>query len=393
MAFDDETWGVGGPDGPDGYRFWTFCVDFAAPSNSSFTAGPFVTGPNFDSELCGFSRDCIPQPGTSQALDTLGQFTMYRFANRYFPGVGLRGAISHTVDSGGNVAGVRWAEIDLDNHTILDTGTFAPGDGVDRWMPSISIDGVGNLGVVFTKSGTGPGGASCGNGICEAGNGEDCVSCAADCNGKQNGNPNGRFCCGDGDGQNPVPCSDPRCTSGGLQCTETPVPGGDVFPSVYFSGRETTDPSGTLQAESVCIDGSGVQLGGNRWGDYATVSVDPVDDCTFWVTNEYVETTGSFQWDTQICAFSFNSCTGGGGVCGDGTCDPGESCANCAQDCTIGAEVCTGGVDEDCNGLIDCDDTVACGTDPACICLPKNASCSQNSECCSNICKPNGRCR
>jgi hypothetical protein len=65
-------------------------------------------------------------------------------------------------------------------------------------------------------------GFSCGNGICEAGDGEDCVSCDLDCRGKQNGNPENRFCCGDGDGENPLPCSDPVCTASGYQCTDVP---------------------------------------------------------------------------------------------------------------------------------------------------------------------------
>ena len=80
------------------------------------------------------------------------------------------------------------------------------------------------------------------------------------------------------------------------------------FPSVYFTGRLATDPAGSLQAESECIAGTGSQEGGSRWGDYSTVSIDPVDDCTFWLTNEYVETTGSFQWDTQVCTFRFPGC-------------------------------------------------------------------------------------
>ena len=69
-------------------------------------------------------------------------------------------------------------------------------------------------------------GAACGNGVCEAGDGEDCLSCPADCNGVQNGKPANRFCCGDGDGQNPVPCSDPRCSAGGVTCTNVPQPPG-----------------------------------------------------------------------------------------------------------------------------------------------------------------------
>jgi hypothetical protein len=39
-------------------------------------------------------------------------------------------------------------------------------------------------------------GPVCGNGTCEPG--EDCNSCSADCDGKQNGPPSGRFCCGNG---------------------------------------------------------------------------------------------------------------------------------------------------------------------------------------------------
>ena len=65
-------------------------------------------------------------------------------------------------------------------------------------------------------------GAVCGNGICEAGvgDGEDCVSCPDDCNGKQKGTESRQYCCGDGDGQTPVTCSDSRCGSG---CTDVPA--------------------------------------------------------------------------------------------------------------------------------------------------------------------------
>jgi len=50
----------------------------------------------------------------------------------------------------------------------------------------------------------------CGDGVCEIGAGEDCVTCAADCNGITKGRRSDRFCCGvDAD------CSDPRCGGGG----------------------------------------------------------------------------------------------------------------------------------------------------------------------------------
>ena len=76
--------------------------------------------------------------------------------------------------------------------------------------------GLSRLSRVIARGGSG---ASCGNGICEAGDGEDCVRCPADCAGKQGGKPSGRYCCGDGDGEGAVGCGDSRC---GASCTETP---------------------------------------------------------------------------------------------------------------------------------------------------------------------------
>src|SRR5207249_2399527 len=61
------------------------------------------------------------------------------------------------------------------------------------------------------------------------------------------------------------------------------------------------------------FNGNGSQTGGlNRWGDYTSMSVDPSDDCTFWSTNEYLPSDGSFNWHTRIGAFKFSSCGGSG---------------------------------------------------------------------------------
>jgi hypothetical protein len=65
-------------------------------------------------------------------------------------------------------------------------------------------------------------GAACGNGLCEIGDGEDCLTCPSDCNGEQDGG-GGDFCCGNG-GTNPIACgtsgADSRCidTSADLFC-------------------------------------------------------------------------------------------------------------------------------------------------------------------------------
>jgi hypothetical protein len=104
-------------------------------------------------------------------------------------------------------------------------------------------------------------GASCGNGICEAGNGENCLNCAADCNGLQSGKPANRFCCGNGGGSNPVPCSDSRCTSNGFQCTSTPVPGGSTCcGDLLCQGSENgtncaIDCGSCAPTETSCTDG------------------------------------------------------------------------------------------------------------------------------------------
>jgi len=180
-------------------------------------------------------------------------------------------------------------------------------------------------------------GASCGNGLCEAGDGENCVTCPADCNGKQNGKPSGRFCCGDGGGENPVGCGDSRCTSGGFACTSVPQGGG----------------GSTCCGDLVC---------------------------------EAPE-------DSFNCALD----CGAPPTCGDGTCDPGESQCSCAADCgtppSVETGLCTDGVDNDCDLFVDCDDS-DCAGDAACVSSCGNGICEVGEDCnsCSADCdgKQNG---
>ncbi len=171
-------------------------------------------------------------------------------------------------------------------------------------------------------SGTTPG-ASCGNGICEVADGENCVNCAADCNGVQNGKPANRFCCGNG-GTNPVGCADSRCNSGGFSCTTTP-----------------SNPVNYCCGDSFC---------------------------------EGAE-------DSNNCAVD----CGDPPFCGDGTCDPGETSCSCASDCgappASEAGLCSDGIDNDCDGLTDGADP-DCQT-----CLPVGSSCTADSQCCSVKCR------
>jgi hypothetical protein len=68
-------------------------------------------------------------------------------------------------------------------------------------------------------------------------------------------------------------------------------------------------PLGTMESAVTLVHGTGAQLGTfHRWGDYSSMSVDPDDDCTFWYTQEYYKTTGTFNWSTRITSFKFPSC-------------------------------------------------------------------------------------
>ncbi len=87
-------------------------------------------------------------------------------------------------------------------------------------------------------------------------------------------------------------------------------------PSILYSGRLASEPAGTFRTEETLMSGSGVQKAfGWRWGDYAGMSVDPVDDCTFWQTGEYYtqasEDFSDFTWLSRIGRFKFSECTPG----------------------------------------------------------------------------------
>ena len=79
------------------------------------------------------------------------------------------------------------------------------------------------------------------------------------------------------------------------------VSGASTYPSIRYAGRLSGDTLGSLpQAEASIMAGTGSQThSASRWGDYSAMQVDPVDDCTFWYTTEYIQTTGSAPWRTR----------------------------------------------------------------------------------------------
>jgi hypothetical protein len=90
------------------------------------------------------------------------------------------------------------------------------------------------------------------------------------------------------------------------------VSGSSVSPSIHYVGRRPIDPPGTLPSgEMSLIDGGGLQLNGISFGDYSQMTIDPVDDCTFWYTGSYYPMTSTpNDWHTRIGSFRFTSCHG-----------------------------------------------------------------------------------
>jgi hypothetical protein len=85
-----------------------------------------------------------------------------------------------------------------------------------------------------------------------------------------------------------------------------------VSPSIRMAGRLADDPLGTLPVGEIeVMTGSGYQRNVDRWGDYTTMAIDPVDDCTFWFTGQYTDNVGIFNWRTRVVAIRFPNCEAG----------------------------------------------------------------------------------
>jgi hypothetical protein len=137
-------------------NIWKFHVDWTTPANSTFTGPISIPGTApFTPPCFPDIGDCIPQPGTTQKLDALGDRLMYRLAYRNF-GDHESIVATHTVLTGAGNTGVRWYEVRGPNSTptIYQQGTFAP-DSDNRWMASIAMDHKGNVGVGYSVSSDG----------------------------------------------------------------------------------------------------------------------------------------------------------------------------------------------------------------------------------------------
>ena len=143
----------------DAVNIWELNIKWNANPVASLNLAKQLPVAGFDSIFpCGpvSSRDCLPQPGITnrtQFLDILSyrQRPTWRLAYRNFGGYEAM-VTNQSVEATPGVAGVRWYEIRRTNgvYSLKQQGTFAPGDGVHRWMGSIAQDWQGNMALGYS---------------------------------------------------------------------------------------------------------------------------------------------------------------------------------------------------------------------------------------------------
>ncbi len=240
----------------DAIRMYRWVPDFVTPANSTITVLPDVPLAAFDARAPA-TRNAIEQSGGG-ALDAISDRLMYRFAYR---NLGTQAAPvnsfvgNFTVNVSGVAptsaatfqTGIRWFEMRRtgDSFSVFDQGTH-------NLAPTNGATGVNNW----------------------------MGSIAQDNKG--------------------------NIALGFSQSSTT------QRANIMVAGRtNNVANSGTLnEEETVFHAAAGSQTsGGGRWGDYSTMSVDPVDDCTFWYTQEYYAATSVSSWSTRVGHFKFASCT------------------------------------------------------------------------------------
>ncbi|WP_103069251.1 GEVED domain-containing protein [Aquimarina sediminis] len=233
IYFQDDEWA--GVD-QDALKFWKIDVNWASPSSSTIAEAEEITVTPFDSTFDGGSFSNIPQPGGGASdIDVLQGAVMFASNYRRFCSYNSV-LINFAVDIDAvadNISAIRWYELrqngDGQPWTVYQEGTYMSPDGKSAWCGSMAMDIFGNIGMGYTTMGTTANGATV-----------------------------------------------------------------NSFASIRYTGRLASDPLGTMTiAEQTIAVGTGDQVnGGNRYGDYAQLTVDPTDDQTFWHIAEYYENGG-----------------------------------------------------------------------------------------------------
>src|SRR5438552_7243291 len=142
----------------DALNIWELSVKWQANPVASIVLKTQLPVAGFDSifPCAPGSRDCLPQPGIvnpAQYLDILSyrQRPTFRLAYRNFRTYESL-VTNQSVEASPGVAGARWYEIRRTggSYSVYQQGTYAPNDGVHRWMGSIAQDKNGNMALGYS---------------------------------------------------------------------------------------------------------------------------------------------------------------------------------------------------------------------------------------------------
>ena len=222
---------------------WRFHVDFGTPANSTLGMGADHT-PNALITVNSFveiDTKAVPQPGTSQKLNSLGDKLMTPVVYQNRNGTESLWA-THTVVENG-ATGISWYQFNVTGGNFpaapVQQQHWTNGnDGLWRWVPSIAVDTNGNTAIGYSVSSS-----SIYPGIRYAGR------LAAD--------PPSNLAQGE---------------------------------AIMFNGFTSTQA-----CQFVC----------ERWGDYTMTTVDPADGTSFWHVNQYATGDDFSFWGSVIGKFSF----------------------------------------------------------------------------------------
>ena len=247
------------------YLFWDMCLNWNVPSSTTLSASPQRLAPNAP---FAFDYNQVSQSGTTALLDSFGTHIMYHATARAFPFGAperLSLAVNHTVLA--NVSStqgvVRWARFGLNPQSDRIFG-----DNYDnKLLPEAPLSSAAAMTKTITDEGV------------------------------HNPDANTRWM--------PASSIDANDNLGiGYSLA------GGTNPKLAINGRTASDPLGTLEDEQICTPATiGHQTSSSgRWGDYANMTVDPGDQCTFYFTSEYYATTSTSGWSTRVCSFKFPNC-------------------------------------------------------------------------------------
>jgi subtilisin-like proprotein convertase family protein len=149
VYLQDDAWGG---VANDHLKIWEVDLDWTNTANSTISPPIELATTPFDSFTATFGDGEVPQPGTGQKIDGITGIVSY-MCNYWNYGSYNATTLNFNVDVNSNntILGIRWFELreDAGTWSIYQEGTYAPMDGLYRFMGSMSLDINGNIGMAF----------------------------------------------------------------------------------------------------------------------------------------------------------------------------------------------------------------------------------------------------